>query len=509
MKSVQEEKIFGKKCYRFIGDELQLCAVVYFSGKQRLFMRKLYSQSDKVEFEEYIDCIHTAVTDIPIKKFESYNGTGEGQKEIQKKALKIRSSEKLKEIKLSLREKFKAFKSWVAGIAEAGIDAFKIQFDIEENGDLAFPISNRLMRFVTLTDTDIMLEYLAKIERECMFEGERHESSLIANLNFILSNLFFESKELSERDRIILRYIIDIDPPLKLFTGDEHNMLALKYPVTVNLSEFKKVFNSENTKILLNVAQNDRAAEFEKFNRFLSFKTEPKSEIRRFAASNPSAVQFNNFSNFLSETTEPNEEIRMEAAKNINSVKFPEYINFLSYKTEPSIKTRALAAANKQALNLSYYANFLSYKNEPSEFVRSLAAENPNSVIFPKYANFLSYRTEPSIKVREKAAENLNAPQFREFTNFLNFKSEPSEKVRLKAAANPKSVNFSEFSNLIDEKKESSFAVIEVASFNKLSKELKKDFIELNKRICPKCGRLLSKRDRKCRYCAISLPIIL
>ena len=73
------------------------------------------------------------------------------------------SHENRHEIHLIPEEKFKAFKSWVAGISEAGIDTFKIQAEIEKMSKFVSPISLRLLKFVNKHSRDFMYFYMERM----------------------------------------------------------------------------------------------------------------------------------------------------------------------------------------------------------------------------------------------------------------------------------------------------------------------------------------------------------
>ncbi|MCP4763844.1 MAG: hypothetical protein GY870_18880, partial [archaeon] len=222
--TVLEEK------FRFIRDDVFLIARVNAeTGRQQLVMRKVRidpdTKEERIEFEDAIDCIHTAVMDIPMQKFTDLKNDVDAQEDFYKKTLNIRSSIALQVINLEPEEKFKAFKSWVAGIAEAGSEAFHIQANIEKEGNLLAPISGRLLGFMAKVDSDLIPQLLLKIEKNCIFEGEMHEASLIANLIPIIKILisrFFgstpkERHRLSNKEKEYVNQIMGLNPPMKIF----------------------------------------------------------------------------------------------------------------------------------------------------------------------------------------------------------------------------------------------------------------------------------------------------
>ena len=224
-KKIFEKTILTEK-FRFLRDDVFLCAQVdVFSLKQKLILQKINLKTGKVEFDDEIDCIHTAVTDISTGKFEDYQNGTDTQELIYNKSLEIRSSEKLREINLTPEEKFKALKSWAAGIAEAGLSAFFIQNEIDKCIDLLYPIAQFLMKFMAKVDSDFIPQYVAKIEKDCMFEGIRHESSFLANSIPILEILwkhYLTSNVIPPEEEEIIKTLITMDISDKLFKSNKN-----------------------------------------------------------------------------------------------------------------------------------------------------------------------------------------------------------------------------------------------------------------------------------------------
>lgn len=420
-----------KSCYSFIREDIRLCAVVNkATGKQTLVMQKLKkSLNDKenpqVEFQDFIECIHTAIIDLPVEEFDEHTR----DTEFEKKTLKLRSSEDIKEIDLEPEERFKAFNSWVAGIAEAGLDALRIQSEIEGEAKLIIPISLPIMRFLSKVSLDIMFQYISYLERVCMHEGIQHEASLIANLDPIL-NFILEKNPDAPESKKILNAIFQINPPLKLFTQDHKKSELLKNAGAADMSQFPFAF-SEDESIRLKVVLNPRATEFKEFERFLSFKTEPNYYIRCIVALNENAVKFSAFKNFLSIDSEPDYRVRKCAANNPKSKRFAkEFKNFMSYLTEPISEVRKVVAHRTDVVNQKEFVNFLSYKTEPDDNVRKMAARNPAAQKLTEYVNFLSFNTEPNHQVRIIAALSHLARQKAEYSKLLSEFTEPIPEVR-------------------------------------------------------------------------------
>ena len=211
--------------FRFIRDDVFLCPWVDTeTGKQKLILQKINLKTKDIEFEDAIDCIHAAITDISTEEFEDYQNGSDVQDQLNKKTLEIRSSEELTEIKLNPEEKFNALKSWTSGLTEVGMNVFHIQDEIDKNLDLLYPISQFLMRFMAKVDREFLPGYIAKIERECMFEGARHESSFIANslpiLEIIWINYIKNKAVIGPEDEEIIKNLISLDISGNLFKSN-------------------------------------------------------------------------------------------------------------------------------------------------------------------------------------------------------------------------------------------------------------------------------------------------
>ena len=217
--------------FRFIRDDVFLCPWVDSkTSEQKLVMQKINMETDEIEFEDFIDCIHTAVTEIHLETFEDFHNAAHVKEFIYNKTLEIRSSEELTEINLTPEEKFKAFTSWVAGIAEAGLNAFKIQGYIDGAIGIIYPISSFLMRFLVKIDSDFIHQFLFFIEKECMFEGKTHDASIISNLIPIVEMITLKwqypkkinVQDITEETTKIVDAILDLNPPINLFNHKDY-----------------------------------------------------------------------------------------------------------------------------------------------------------------------------------------------------------------------------------------------------------------------------------------------
>ena len=80
-------------------------------------------------------------------------------------------------------------------------------------------------------DREFLPEFIAKIERECMFEGTRHESSFIANTIPILEMIwknYSRYKMIKSEDIEIVKTLAELDNSGKLFKTDPNFLILLK-----------------------------------------------------------------------------------------------------------------------------------------------------------------------------------------------------------------------------------------------------------------------------------------
>lgn len=207
---------FFEAQFPFIREDVFLVAQVNkITGRQKLVMLKVDLASGKILLKNSIECIHTAVGDIPVKDFHDMVNNPDFPKQV----LWIRSSEQLKEVVLTPEERFKALKSWVAGIAEAGMNAFVIQNEIDEVANLHYPIALPLFRFMVMAESTFIFAYIEYLDSSCYFNGTRHEAYLLANLLPVLDMILQKPGNLKLGD--VMEAVLAIDPPLDLFIKNE------------------------------------------------------------------------------------------------------------------------------------------------------------------------------------------------------------------------------------------------------------------------------------------------
>ncbi len=176
-------------------DILLIIRINLRSGKQQFLMQKISPRTKKVEMEEAIDCIHLVVT--PSSRIATLGSNA------VEEHLNIRSSEFLQEIQVDIEERFQAFKSWVTGITESGVGAFRLQSSIDAVANVEYPLTGRLLRFAARANAKFIPEYIEYIKRESLYEGNPHESFLIASLDPIFAVLLEKQKAIPKYKKIL------------------------------------------------------------------------------------------------------------------------------------------------------------------------------------------------------------------------------------------------------------------------------------------------------------------
>jgi hypothetical protein len=259
--SVNGSNIFSVK-YPFIYDDVFLIAEVdKSSGNQWLVMQKVEPRTLRVLLEDRIQCIHTAITTIDPEEYEAKVNT----ENFEESMLKIRSSEGLREIQLDPEEKFFAFRSWVAGIAEAGVNAITIQSNIEQFGQLFYPIANRIFNFLLKAKAAFIQDFLVRMEKDFFYEGEYYQPSINANLIKLLDIIVLEENvawnrwrdvveinyEWDEEHEVylvknfndIMEVIIELKPSAKIFLEEDRYNFILTKPEAQKLPDWQQVTN--------------------------------------------------------------------------------------------------------------------------------------------------------------------------------------------------------------------------------------------------------------------------
>ncbi len=134
--------------HKFINNLWFYTFVNALTGNQYLLFISKNKTTGEIKLVNTISCIHVALADISPLEFENYLWDEHGVEKIYEDSLYLRSSETLEEIKLDPQEKFRAFRSWTAGIAESGVNSFKICQGIEKLAQFIYPISTS-SRFVS------------------------------------------------------------------------------------------------------------------------------------------------------------------------------------------------------------------------------------------------------------------------------------------------------------------------------------------------------------------------
>ncbi|MBD3350010.1 MAG: hypothetical protein GF364_00810, partial [Candidatus Lokiarchaeota archaeon] len=245
-------KILFKR-FPFLNDNIFLCAWVNKeTGREKLIMQYINPETDWIMLEEKITCIHTAICDISANKLQS-NANSE---DFYSNILELRSSEHLEEINLSAEEKFKALKSWVAGIAEAGLEAIHIQSQIESYARLMYPLADKILKFLVKIDPIWIFEIINKIERNCIYEGVKYDSYIIVNLIPLLKKAHYLTQDLQNE---LIRRVFDLLEDASYYTNPKYPELwsLLSYDEAIHLKNFESLFSIDNIKIKKILSMNE------------------------------------------------------------------------------------------------------------------------------------------------------------------------------------------------------------------------------------------------------------
>jgi hypothetical protein len=280
--------------FQFIRDDVFLIASIDpETRKQHLIFQKINIATKAVEFSDEMQCIQTAIAKICPEKYEQLMEDSDVMQNFINEALKKKTTDSVQfskqlpkqlfdedpipNIDLNVDEKWFAFKSWVQGIAEAGMDALYLQHELDGLAKGGLPIVEFLYQNLMLTDASFIPQYLEKIEKECRFEGIYHKSSLHANLEIILSAIagmdilderknFRDPSErcwapLDESGRESIKndllFIAYIDPDY-LFTTLQWRIriFLAQCKEFIQFPQYKKLFTDENFAVRFAVAHN-------------------------------------------------------------------------------------------------------------------------------------------------------------------------------------------------------------------------------------------------------------
>lgn len=313
---------FYSNTYRFIQDDLQLVAVVHKqTGRQYLVARKIDVTNQTIIIQNYLECIHTAISDISVTEYKNLQENSDSFTEFHSRMLNVleierRNLENHDEedeeynqeetenqdvrnigvypvgINISPEEHFFAFSSWVEGIAEQGMNAILVEREIEEYAHLMYPISMFLLKFLSRVNVDFLWQYIYFIEKECVYDGKPHLPSLRANLLPIMVGLYQPAS-----GEIDIDALFDVTEEQEE-RRRENNMAfevtdAMREEILLKLVELDKefVFSSEKACRYV-VSQSPAMANFQEYNRYF-FDSDIK--VRSYAVENPNATNHDQY----------------------------------------------------------------------------------------------------------------------------------------------------------------------------------------------------------------------
>jgi hypothetical protein len=296
--------------FQFIRDDVFLIASIDAeTKKQHLIFQKINLTTKVVEFSDEMQCIQTAIAKISPEKYIQLMEDSDAKQNFINEALKKKTTDSVQfskqmpkqlhtedlttNIDLNVDEKFFAFRSWVQGIAEAGMDALYLQNDLDDIARGSLPIVEFLCRNLIRIDSSFIPQYLSKIERECRFEGVYHKTSLRANLGILLEgisnfDLFDENKCATARYEELWF------TPL----NESSRELIKEYLLMMVEIDPKYLFNSPDPRIRKFIAEGSNFTQFPEYKKLI---TDEHPQVRLAVAENPSAVKFPEYRLLLSD----------------------------------------------------------------------------------------------------------------------------------------------------------------------------------------------------------------
>jgi hypothetical protein len=408
---VLDEKDPYSQKFPFIGDNIFLIAHIDpESLKQYLEFIILGKNGINIEYKDELECIHTAITQISYDEYEKLMQDPESKQDFINKVFNIKSTE-IFDVNLSFDDKFFAFKSWVQGIAEAGMDALLVQSEIENSLSQQMPISQFLCKNLIFANPSFIPEFLVRIEKECRYEGIFHKPSLRANLIILISAL---------SDIIIKKY-----KSVQSNVWQEKIAESLLIDSLIDIVELdcELIFqySEDNNEIRCFLAERP---EFTRFDEYHNFFTDPNYSIRQCVAMNPSSMELPEYTALI---RDENVLVRWGVARNPNAVKLPEFQLLFN---DESDRVKEGLAANPNATDFPEYRNLFLSDNE---IILGGIAKNPNAVRFPEFIRFFS---DYNIITRSFVALNPNATNLPEYHKLFH---DPSFLVRRYTLENPNS----------------------------------------------------------------------
>jgi hypothetical protein len=208
--------LYKKKAFKFIDFEnAYLIAKITDNGKQTVTFGIKKKGGKKIFEVDKIPCIHTIICEIEVQDFEEINKSSIERKELFKETLKIRSTEGLRIVHLTIDEKFFALCSWVQGIAESSLKSIFILEDISKYYNLTYKFSSFLLRNLSLINKEFIFEFISLIEKN---KTDFSEVYIINSFQPILENIFHKKIKLTNKETVeTIKEIIRIGYPVEHF----------------------------------------------------------------------------------------------------------------------------------------------------------------------------------------------------------------------------------------------------------------------------------------------------
>ena len=416
--------MFTQKYHWF--DDFYFTATVDNKGKQTLQIT-IKDEDGCVKDSKKLRCIHTAISKITPERAAEYRDSAIELTDI----IDAESMEAAKEIQLNSEEAFKAFKSWVAGIAEMGIEALVVQIEIESLAKFSYPIATPLLKFTAKHNFECLILLIERIAEICWLGNAYHESSLKAN--FVMINKILSTLTAAKRLKIL------------------QHILSCGFPGGTVFNAFKR-FRSTLVRLILDQGDPDMISQVypfmdsshmeafarlpngSLFEEYASLIHNGDYRVRRAVAANPNAVKLEEYTSLIDDG---DYQVQRAVAANPNAVKLEEYTSLI-YNGHRQV--RQAVAANPNAVKLEEYTSLI---HNGDYLVRQTVAANPNAVKLEEYTSLIH---DIAFQVQRAVAANPNAVKLEEYTSLIH---NGHFRVRQAVAANPNAVKLEEYSILV------------------------------------------------------------
>jgi hypothetical protein len=233
---------------------------------QTKFKKKIFSLLGSV------DCIHTVITRISYEEYNKQKDNEFVKDKKQKEYLNaLVTDHRKEEADLLPKEHFKAFKIWMEGICECGLNSLMILDEIHKYNRHLLSISKPIFKALMSSNTEYIQLFLNEIEKKCVFENNIHWSSLIANYQLVINTLNIKFKNGTKNSKRYFSYVEHIlDKVPKKHYDKSFKKLERYYDSYLNLSNINTIKSYDLKEEIKNHIKNNKDP-----NKIMFFESKP------------------------------------------------------------------------------------------------------------------------------------------------------------------------------------------------------------------------------------------